>query len=164
MNTVFYASAGSTRLPDESIDVLIASDVIEHVEDDRAALEEWFRILKPTGRLILFAPAYPWLWSVHDEKNHHFRRYRKKELYDKLRQAGFVVEKYSFWNLTLALPLYLFRLASRLVPAFDRITPLQLPGPFVNRSLLALLIFENKLLAHVSFSVGISLMAVARRN
>ena len=65
---------------DGQFDVVIASDVLEHIEDEEKALCEWNRILKPSGKLIVFVPAFKMLWSKHDEANHHYRRYSKSEL------------------------------------------------------------------------------------
>ena len=60
---------------DGRFDVVIATDVIEHLDDDRRALAELRRVTAPGGRLVVTVPAYTWLWSRHDESMHHRRRY-----------------------------------------------------------------------------------------
>ncbi|MEX1233293.1 MAG: class I SAM-dependent methyltransferase [Planctomycetaceae bacterium] len=72
-----------------SYDVVLMLDVLEHIEDDGAALCKVFQVLKPGGTVILTVPALPSLWSVHDEVNLHFRRYTKRSLMHVIRQAGF---------------------------------------------------------------------------
>jgi SAM-dependent methyltransferase len=75
-------------LPEQHFDLVVASEVVEHVQDDRAAVATLARLLKPGGILLLTVPAHPWLWSAHDVMNHHFRRYRKHQLHTLLVGAG----------------------------------------------------------------------------
>ena len=62
---------------DASFDLITCLDVIEHTPDDRAALAELLRVCRPGGWLLVTVPAYQALWSLHDEANHHFRRYSR---------------------------------------------------------------------------------------
>ena len=68
---------------DESYDVIVAMDVVEHIEDDMGALEWMSRHLRPGGVLFATVPAYQWLFSEHDVALNHFRRYTS----DRLRRA-----------------------------------------------------------------------------
>jgi len=79
-------------------DYIFALDVLEHVEDDKSALSILYSLLKPDGKLILTVPAHMSLWSYNDELNHHFRRYEKQELTDKVISAGFRIIKCSYYN------------------------------------------------------------------
>src|SRR6201994_1166732 len=63
-----------------SFDLAASLDVIEHLDDDLAALRELRRVVAPGGTLLITVPAYQWLWSGHDEINHHFRRYTRRSL------------------------------------------------------------------------------------
>ena len=67
----------SETLPfsDDSFDLVTALDVLEHIEDDRAALREIARVLRPGGTFLATVPAYGWMWGAQDEISHHFRRY-----------------------------------------------------------------------------------------
>jgi len=84
-------------------------DVLEHIEDDVAALREVRRILEPGGRLFLTVPAYQALFSADDRAAGHFRRYTAATLSRVLGEAGFAVERstYLFWFLPL--PVFLLR-------------------------------------------------------
>lgn len=88
----------------DEFDGIGAFDVLEHIDDDRRVLGEVHRALRPGGIVVLTVPQHPWLWSHQDELAHHVRRYRRRELEDKLRQCGFrILQSTSF--VTILLPL-----------------------------------------------------------
>ena len=67
-------------VPDESVDFLYSSNVLEHIEDDAAVVREMARTLRPGGRVFLYLPAFCCLFSALDRKVGHFRRYDKSTL------------------------------------------------------------------------------------
>ena len=67
-------------VPDRHYDLIGAFDVIEHIDDDRAALASIAAKLKPGGKFVMTVPAHQWMWSAHDVVNHHKRRYSKRSL------------------------------------------------------------------------------------
>jgi len=69
---------------DGSFDLIFATDVIEHLDDDRRALAELRRVAAPGARLVVTVPAYMWLWSPHDVSMHHRRRYTARRLLTEL--------------------------------------------------------------------------------
>ncbi|HDL65116.1 MAG TPA: class I SAM-dependent methyltransferase [Proteobacteria bacterium] len=154
-----------TTFEDELFDVIIAADVLEHIEDDSGALREWKRILKRDGRLIITVPAFKSLWSSHDEICHHHRRYSKSAMIHLLRTGGFAVDSISFWNFTLFFPVYLMRVLQRWFPGDKKEQGDQLYElkPVINNALLQLLRLENRLLSIINFPIGISIYAVARK-
>jgi SAM-dependent methyltransferase len=101
---------------DERFGLVLATDVIEHLEDEGPALEELRRVTAPDGRIIVTVPAYNWLWSEHDKAWHHFRRYTRRTIAAQLRGHGWepVVETY-FYSAMLA-PVAIVRTAQRLRP------------------------------------------------
>jgi len=82
-----------------SFDSVIASEVIEHIEDDLAALKTINSLLKPDGILVLTVPAFDSLYSPLDKKIGHYRRYSKKSICAKIQKAGFKIGKTRYWNL-----------------------------------------------------------------
>ena len=82
-----------------SFDTVIASEVIEHIENDSEALGTIAYLLKSGGILILTVPAFKFLYSNFDEKTGHLRRYSKKNICDLIQKAGFKIEKSYYWNL-----------------------------------------------------------------
>ena len=63
-------------------DIVLAMDVLEHIQDDYSTLKEWKNTLKPNGLLLITVPAFQHLWSSHDIFLGHHRRYNKKDISD----------------------------------------------------------------------------------
>lgn len=157
-----------TRLPlcDASLDGLLALDIIEHFDDDGALLAEFRRCLKPGGELVASVPAYPWLWSPHDEFLHHRRRYRGGELQAKLGAAGLeVVESHGF-NFLLLPAVALVRLVkgrrARSGGGSEGTDFFEVPAP-LNAALAGLFVVEDLITRAVPVPFGVSLLVRARR-
>jgi SAM-dependent methyltransferase len=95
--------ADAHRLPfaDGAFDVVLACDVLEHLEDDGTAVREIGRVLRPGGRLIGTVPADPELWSAHDVALHHVRRYTRTTLTSTLTGQGLLIDSLSAWMVLL---------------------------------------------------------------
>ncbi|MBC7595562.1 MAG: class I SAM-dependent methyltransferase [Kineosporiaceae bacterium] len=93
----------ATRLPvpDNHFDLAISYDVLEHIADDVAVVEEIKRVLKPGGHVLIAVPADPRLWSEHDVAVSHLRRYTRESLSKLFEEAGFVIEEVKSWNVLL---------------------------------------------------------------
>jgi SAM-dependent methyltransferase len=158
----------SGSLPDglpfqpESFDLIALFDVLEHVADDAASLQSLRRLLKPDGHLVITVPAFPFLWSRHDEVHRHYRRYRIMELERKVREAGMAVTYASYFN-TLLFPLIaLARLLNRMLGGKGE-GDLSMPPRWLNHMLYAVFSSERLLLGRVALPFGVSAMVVARR-
>ncbi|HMD51218.1 MAG TPA: class I SAM-dependent methyltransferase, partial [Solirubrobacteraceae bacterium] len=88
---------------DDSFDLAVSLDVIEHLEDDFGALRELRRTVTPGGALLVTVPAYQWLWSGHDVINHHYRRYTRRSLQRVAERAGWRQVRTTYFN-SLLLP------------------------------------------------------------
>ncbi len=95
---------GLDGLESGAYDLVAALDVVEHVEDDRGALQGLARCLAPRGRILVTVPAFPFLWSAHDVANHHHRRYTKASLRQAVTDAGLTLEFMGWFN-SLLFPL-----------------------------------------------------------
>jgi SAM-dependent methyltransferase len=74
-------------------DLVAVLDVVEHIEDDVAALTAMKSLLKPGGKILIAVPAHQWMWSAHDVVNHHHRRYSKTTLKTAIERAGLKPDK-----------------------------------------------------------------------
>lgn len=88
-------------LPEQSVDVLVMLNVLEHIEDDVAALRNAYRLLKPGGSLVIEVPAGPYLYDSYDSALCHFRRYTSTDLEGKLRSSGFNIIRKSHLGFVL---------------------------------------------------------------
>ena len=95
------------QIEDESCDTVIMVNVLEHIEDDRAALIGLHRILKPGGRLLLFVPALQFLFSEIDRMHGHFRRYHIGPLNSLVQKSGFSILNQRYFDLAGVLPWWL---------------------------------------------------------
>jgi len=148
----------------ERFDVVTALDVLEHLDDDAGALREFGRVLKPGGRVFVFAPAHRWLWSLQDEVSHHKRRYIARTLRDAVSRAGLVIERLTYVS-TLLLPvIFLGRQwlkVRRRFREFD--TENDLHPQWSNGILRSIFQLEIPILRHTDMPFGASLLCVARK-
>ncbi|MFA4015136.1 MAG: hypothetical protein RUDDFDWM_000209 [Candidatus Fervidibacterota bacterium] len=156
------ADASSLPFRNCSVDLVAALDVLEHLQDDVAALSEFWRILKPNGLLIMTVPAFMFLWSGHDVALRHFRRYTMSELKMKLRKAGFVTQKLSYAICPLLPFVFIFRKLQLIAQHnMKKHTALiELPKP-LNEALIAMLQLEATLLKYIDLPFGVSLICKA---
>lgn len=148
----------------DSFDLAASLDVIEHLEDDLAALRELRRVVAPGGSLLVTVPAYQWLWSGHDEINHHFRRYTRRSLQRAGEEAGWQQVRTTYFNSLLLPAAILLRVLDR----FSRKTTessldLWVPPEPMNWLLERPLQLEATLIGHGGrIPAGLSLLAVFR--
>jgi SAM-dependent methyltransferase len=160
------ARASAERIPvrDAALDVVVALDVLEHLDDDRRALAEILRVLRPGGLLIATVPAYPFLWSSHDEALGHRRRYRRGELRERVAAAGFETLLCSYLMASILPAAIAVRLAERV---WRRSGPARsgyvaLPR-FANALLAGIVGLGGHLATVAPLPFGLSIVAVARR-
>lgn len=150
-----------SAFPESHFDLVAMLDVLEHVSDPAGSLKAILGRLKPGGKLLVTVPANPWMWSAHDVAHHHHRRYRKAELAEAARAAGFAIDLLSPFN-TLLFPLIAAaRVAGKITgrEAADDAMP---PRP-VNSILKTVFGAEAGLIGRVPLPAGVSLVAVLRR-
>jgi SAM-dependent methyltransferase len=146
----------ATRLPiaSASLDLVVAFDVLEHLDDDKAAAGGVFDALKPGGTFLVAVPADPRLWSAHDDAVGHVRRYTRQTLGDLLAGAGFRSEPMRSWNVLLR-PVVAMRRRSSTGSDLDHLPP------GVNTALHAIVAAERYL--PVQSLPGVSLLVRAHR-
>ncbi|MFZ5772582.1 MAG: class I SAM-dependent methyltransferase [Thermodesulfobacteriota bacterium] len=147
----------------DEFDVVCAFDVIEHVEEDATVLAQLYQACRPGGGLLLTVPQHRWLWSYKDKFAHHQRRYCRRELEEKVVDAGFrVVRASSFVSLLLPL-MYVSRVLEREPAQFNSQREFDI-RPTLNQVFLALMRAEATLIRRgVSLPAGGSLLLVAQK-
>jgi SAM-dependent methyltransferase len=166
MRGLAVARGSAERLPVRAgvLDVVVALDVIEHLDDDRLALREMLRVLKPGGVLLATVPAYAFLWSSHDEALGHRRRYLRPELRRRVADAGFEIALCSYIMGSILPVAIVMRLAERLLrrrgPARSGYPALPRP---LNDALAHVVGLGGHVAPFVSLPFGLSIMVVARR-
>jgi len=153
----------SDTVPAHTYQVCTMLDVLEHIEDDGAALASAFRSLSPGGIVLITVPAFRFLWTRHDELAHHVRRYRKAELVEKLRAAGFEPVAVSYYNFFLFPAIALVRLVQKAFGIKKETSDFNATPGFLNAPLALLFGLERFLVARVPLPFGVSLVAVAAK-
>lgn len=157
--------ASVTGLPfrDGGFDAVAAFDVVEHVEDDLAALRELRRVVCPGGQVLLSVPAYRWAWSQLDELAGHHHRYTRRDLADRVLQAGFEVQRVTH-AFAAVFPFFIMdRLRARLTGAPPERPASSRTSRRMQRLLLALTAMDVWWLKRRDLAFGSSIMLVARR-
>lgn len=149
---------GLPGVEDGAYDLVAILDVLEHVEADVEALKSIARKLKPGGRILITVPAHPWMWSAHDEVNHHKRRYTRRSLREAVADAGLRLDMMSWFN-SLLFPLAAAaRLAGRVTGNKD--SDDRLPPAPVNKAFELLFGLERHAIGRVALTPGVSLVAI----
>lgn len=153
------------RLPfrDEAFDCVTSFDVLYHrwITDDRAAVAELARVLRPAGLLLVRVPALKMLWGAHDEAVHSRHRYTRSEVKALLGAAGLDVLRSTYANFFLFPVLAARRTLDRISGRHG--SDVQFLSPILERAFLGLLQLEARLVPHVSLPIGASVFALARK-
>jgi 2-polyprenyl-3-methyl-5-hydroxy-6-metoxy-1,4-benzoquinol methylase len=149
---------------DQAFEMITSLDMIEHVQEDAASLRALGNMLKPNGRLVIFTPAFQFLWSWQDEVSHHYRRYTAPDLRAKVEAAGLHIEKLTYAN-TLLFPLIwagrtLLKISGR---EGKGTSENDLHPSWSNGILESIFAAERPLLRHIDMPFGVSLLCVARK-
>ncbi|HKP33356.1 MAG TPA: class I SAM-dependent methyltransferase [Sphingomicrobium sp.] len=146
-------------VPDRHYDLIGAFDVIEHIDDDHAALASIAAKLRPAGKFVMTVPAHQWMWSAHDVVNHHKRRYSKRSLKQLVERSPMRLEKVGYFN-SLLFPLAVAERAASKLRGNDN-ADVKLPPAPLNAALEKTFETERHLVGRLPLPPGLSLFAVA---
>ena len=149
-------------------DVIFLLDVLEHLDDDMESLGSIYHSLRKDGDLLLTVPAYQWMWSTHDERLHHKRRYVKREIIGKLRRAGFDIVFNSYFT-TLLLPFAIvqrfmmkFGLRSKISPPKGKTNSFRFKS--LHQLIASFLAVERFIVRTIGLPFGLSIVVIARKS
>lgn len=148
---------------DETFDLTTALDVVEHLDDDVAGLKEMYRVTKRGGYSLFFVPAFMWLWGVQDDISNHRIRYTRVEIVERIKKAGYNVERSTYANLTFFPPI----LAGRWLMKLTGVKPESennITIGALNGVLGKLFGAERFWLRNFNFPFGVSIVVVAKKN
>lgn len=150
----------------QCFDLVVMTDVLEHLDDEAGTLHALHGRMRPGGWLLATVPAMAWLWSDHDVTHHHRRRYRARELRELVGGAGFDVSYLSYYNFLLFPLIAGTRMWQRLSD-HDRHNAehrhdLAMPGAAANTLLRRIFSSERYLVGNVRIPFGVSLIVLAR--
>jgi SAM-dependent methyltransferase len=168
LTNVRLGAAETLPFEDGSFDLVTALDVVEHLDDDAAALREIRRVLRPGGTLLLTVPAHPFLWGDQDEVNLHKRRYLAPQVRERLGATGFEVLRVTYINAFMFAPIaalrMLRRLEHRVRPRVAAQSDFRYPAPRpVNFVLGWIFGVEAPIVRRFNLPFGVSILAVGRK-
>jgi len=162
LNSVKLGAAEQLPYDDDSFELVTALDVIEHLDDDVAGLREMRRVLRREGRVLLFVPAFMFLWGVQDDVSNHRRRYTLPGLVKAVEAAGFAVEWSSYANVTFFLPVLVVRSVMRWL-GLRAATEYGINISLMNGPFSQLFAAERFILKSGKIPFGVSAVCIARR-
>ena len=148
---------------DSLYDLIVASDVIEHIENDDEILNFLSKILNPTGYILITVPAYNFLYNERDKFLGHFRRYNKKTLNFKVDKYFNTIKSsyYNFFLFFLSLSLFVFLKWFKIKSLIT--SPENTPNFLINNFFYRILASEKFFLRYLNFPFGSSVIHLARK-
>lgn len=158
------AQSGKISPPEGRFDLILALDVIEHIEDDSGAIRGIEGALKPGGLAIVTVPAYQWLWGVQDDVARHFRRYTMQSLTAILKKSGDLkVVRKTYFNTFLFAPIAMVRILSKWFNLKKRESDFEISNRFLNGLFYFIFNAETYFLKFLNFPFGVSILMVLRK-
>lgn len=145
-----------------TFDGIFMLDVIEHLGDEGSALRNARALLAEGGKVFITVPAFMFLWTEHDELNHHKRRYTARQLEAVLQESGFALEKISYFNSRLFPLIAGVRLLKRLLRIRNAKSEFDFRKGWLNSLLRGIFSGERRRLKRGGYSIGVSILAIAR--
>jgi SAM-dependent methyltransferase len=147
---------------DNSFELILATDILEHIEDDQRAVGEIKRVLNPGGWALFTAPAFRTLWGPQDDLSNHLRRYSKKELIQKIGDSGLIVKQEFYFNYLLFLPILAARRLLKLFKIELR-SENDVNSPMINKILTSVFEMDINMAPRLRPPFGVSILTLAQK-
>lgn len=160
-------NADLTSLPfqDESFDLAVALDILEHVPEHEKAMAEFYRTVVKGGKLIITVPAHPFIWSEHDIALHHVRRYTMKTFNELIATQKWKKLKISY-AISFTFPgIVLFRILGKFFKKKKETasTDLIILPKAINSFLTFLIRIESRMMQYINIPFGVTIVAVLEK-
>jgi SAM-dependent methyltransferase len=146
----------------KDFNIVIAADILEHLKNDRGTLEKIHGIMSDRGTLLVTVPANGFLWSQHDITLGHLRRYSRESLSNLITEAGFKIERISYFNFFFFVPILMMRSLGKCLRLNQKEYFKPLPR-VINKLFAGIFSAEKHLLAKFDLPAGVSLVCIARK-
>jgi ubiquinone/menaquinone biosynthesis C-methylase UbiE len=166
---IYKASAYKLPFRNNSFDIVLFLDVLEHLKDDWGAIKEAKRVLKPGGKIIITSPALSFIWSNHDTAQGHQRRYTRHQISQLAAENNLKITFISYFNFFLCFPIIAVRLISK-NPIFKFMSDYDndlnfniIYNKLANGILRLIFVSEIKALKYIGYPIGISIAVVMEK-
>lgn len=150
--------------PAQKYNIITLLDVLEHIEDDAAALRRIEDILEPGGVALITVPAFSFLWTEHDNLLHHKRRYTKKELINLIRSGtNLDIKKISYFNTLMFAPILAFRFVRKIFNLGEGESDFFMPQKPINYAFEKIFSLEAPALRWINFPFGVSIICALKK-
>lgn len=146
--------------PAAPFDLILMLDVLEHSREPERVLRRAGELLTARGRILITVPAFNWLWTAHDDMNHHVTRYSAASMGRTIQGAGLTMLESSYLFQSLVVPKLLVRLKETVTPRKPRVPAI--PAPAINEAVQAWFRGEHRVAGWLPF--GSSLLATVARS
>lgn len=157
---IFHWPLGAMEYATQRYDMITALDVIEHIENDQAAIDDMWGMLEPGGTLVITVPAFMMLWDRHDEINRHYRRYTRTSLRALLVNRGKLL-KLCYMFHSLVVPKFAIAMLNSVRGA--AVAQHTVPSVWINRTMQTAMWIEHLVLGPLRLPFGTSLLAVVQK-
>ena len=161
-DNLYHGDVNMLPFSDSSFKFILATDILEHVEDDLSALVEISRVLKKGGEVLITVPAFLCLWGLQDEVAEHKRRYLLNEIIGKIDKSGLKVTESYYFNYLLFAPILVSRFLIK-VFKIKLSSENELNSPLINLILKGIFFIDIYTAKFVKPPFGVSIFIVAKK-
>lgn len=156
--SIVKSDASKLPFPDGTFGLILATDILEHIDKESNVIDQIYRVLTPGGTAILTVPAFPSLWGLQDEVSHHKRRYRMSHILRLLKEKRFNIHSAFHFNFILFVPIWLTRQIIRTCRIKLK-SENQVNTVFFNAILKAVFLFDVWMAPRLRLPLGVSIFA-----
>jgi len=161
LGEILIADICDNKFSNEQFQLIIAGDVIEHIQDDNKALSEIRRIVAKNGKVIISVPCFNILWSHHDETSKHFRRYTLSEIRGKIEKQNFIIDDCYYFNFILFAPILFYRKLSKIFNLKNK-NDININNKIINQIFKIIFRLDVNIAKHLKPKFGVSCLLICR--